>query len=125
MKKTTPFALTLSAALSAALCAAPAFAQEGVIATVAVVVAQGQDADPASVAFDALQQAKARGFDILIADTAGRLHNKTHLMQELGRGGSGVVYLALDPLLNREVAVKVPRPEVMLIGEPITLPLST
>lgn len=49
------------------------------------VVAQGQDADPASVAFDALQQAKSRGFDILIADTAGRLHTQTHLMAELGK----------------------------------------
>ena len=50
-----------------------------------VVVAQGQDADPASVAFDALQAAKSRGFDILIADTAGRLHTQTHLMAELGK----------------------------------------
>ena len=49
------------------------------------VVAQGQDADPASVAFDAIQQAKARGFDILIADTAGRLHTQTHLMAELSK----------------------------------------
>jgi fused signal recognition particle receptor len=49
------------------------------------VVAQGQDADPASVAFDALQQAKSRGFDVLIADTAGRLHTQTHLMAELGK----------------------------------------
>jgi fused signal recognition particle receptor len=49
------------------------------------VVAQGQDADPASVAFDALQQAKSRGFDILIADTAGRLHTQTHLMAELSK----------------------------------------
>ena len=38
------------------------------------VIAQGQDADPASVAFDALQAAKARGTEVLIADTAGRLH---------------------------------------------------
>jgi fused signal recognition particle receptor len=50
-----------------------------------VVVAQGQDADPASVAFDALQAAKSRGFDILIADTAGRLHTQTHLMAELSK----------------------------------------
>lgn len=40
-------------------------------------------ADPAAVAFDAYQAAKARGADFLIIDTAGRLHNKTHLMQEL------------------------------------------
>ena len=49
------------------------------------VVAQGQDADPASVAFDALQAAKARGIDVLIADTAGRLHTQQGLMAELGK----------------------------------------
>jgi fused signal recognition particle receptor len=50
-----------------------------------VVIAQGQDADPASVTFDALQAAKARGFDVLIADTAGRLHTQAGLMAELGK----------------------------------------
>ena len=49
------------------------------------VVAQGQDADAASVAFDALQSAKSRGTDVLIADTAGRLHTQTGLMNELGK----------------------------------------
>jgi fused signal recognition particle receptor len=49
------------------------------------VISQGQDADPASVAFDAMQAAKSRGFDILIADTAGRLHTQTHLMAELSK----------------------------------------
>ncbi len=49
------------------------------------VVAQGQDADPASVAFDALQAARARGTDVLIADTAGRLHTQQGLMAELGK----------------------------------------
>jgi len=49
------------------------------------VVAQGQDADAASVAFDALQAAKARGIDVLIADTAGRLHTQQGLMAELGK----------------------------------------
>jgi fused signal recognition particle receptor len=49
------------------------------------VVAQGQDADPASVAFDALQAAKSRGVDVLIADTAGRLHTQQGLMAELGK----------------------------------------
>ncbi|MBD7988279.1 signal recognition particle-docking protein FtsY [Luteimonas sp. Sa2BVA3] len=49
------------------------------------VVAQGQDADPASVAFDALQAAKARGTDVLIADTAGRLHTQQGLMAELSK----------------------------------------
>ena len=49
------------------------------------VVAQGQDADPASVAFDGLQAAKARGIDVLIADTAGRLHTQQGLMAELGK----------------------------------------
>ena len=49
------------------------------------VIAQGQDADPASVAFDALQAAKARGIEVLIADTAGRLHTQQGLMAELGK----------------------------------------
>ncbi|TYL41985.1 signal recognition particle-docking protein FtsY [Dickeya sp. ws52] len=47
------------------------------------VVAQHTGADSASVIFDALQAAKARGIDVLIADTAGRLQNKAHLMEEL------------------------------------------
>lgn len=47
------------------------------------VVAQSTGADSASVAFDALQSAKAKGMDVLIVDTAGRLHNKGHLMEEL------------------------------------------
>jgi fused signal recognition particle receptor len=50
-----------------------------------VVIAQGQNADAASVAFDALQAAKARRFDVLIADTAGRLHTQAGLMAELGK----------------------------------------
>lgn len=49
------------------------------------VIAQGQDADPASVAFDALQAARARGTEVLIADTAGRLHTQSGLMAELGK----------------------------------------
>jgi fused signal recognition particle receptor len=49
------------------------------------VVAQGQDADAASVAFDALQAAQARGIEVLIADTAGRLHTQQGLMAELGK----------------------------------------
>lgn len=47
------------------------------------VVAQGHGADSASVIFDAFESARAKGMDVLIADTAGRLHNKGHLMQEL------------------------------------------
>jgi fused signal recognition particle receptor len=47
------------------------------------VVAQHTGADSASVIFDALQAARARGVDVLIADTAGRLQNKSHLMEEL------------------------------------------
>jgi fused signal recognition particle receptor len=46
-------------------------------------VSQQAGADPASVAFDALEAAKARGTDVLILDTAGRLHNKANLMNEL------------------------------------------
>jgi fused signal recognition particle receptor len=47
------------------------------------VIKQGQGADAASVIFDALQSAQARGIDVLIADTAGRLHTQANLMDEL------------------------------------------
>jgi len=51
---------------------------------IGVEVVKGRDgADPAAVVFDALQAAKARGADYLIIDTAGRLHNKANLMEEL------------------------------------------
>ncbi len=48
-------------------------------------ISQGQGADPAAVVFDALSAAEARGCDVLIVDTAGRLHTKTSLMDELGK----------------------------------------
>jgi len=51
------------------------------------VVAQGEGADTASVIFDALTAAKSRGADVVLADTAGRLHNKTNLMEELAKVG--------------------------------------
>jgi fused signal recognition particle receptor len=47
------------------------------------VVSQGMGADPASVAFDTVQSGKAQGADVIIIDTAGRLHNKVNLMAEL------------------------------------------
>ncbi len=47
------------------------------------VIAQAQGADSASVIFDAFESAKARNIDVLIADTAGRLHTQSHLMDEL------------------------------------------
>jgi fused signal recognition particle receptor len=49
------------------------------------VISQGQDADAASVIFDALQAARSRNADVLIADTAGRLHTQGGLMDELGK----------------------------------------
>jgi fused signal recognition particle receptor len=49
------------------------------------VVAQAPGADPAAVVHDALEAAKARGFDVVIADTAGRLHTATGLMDELAK----------------------------------------
>ncbi len=47
------------------------------------IIAQHEGADPGAVVFDALQAAKARNADVLICDTAGRLHNKKNLMEEL------------------------------------------
>jgi fused signal recognition particle receptor len=49
------------------------------------IVNQGMGADPASVAFETLTQAKANGSDVVIIDTAGRLHNKINLMNELSK----------------------------------------
>ena len=49
------------------------------------IVAQGEGSDPAAVVFDAISSAKAKGSDIIIVDTAGRLHNKKHLMDELSK----------------------------------------
>jgi len=49
------------------------------------IVKNQQGSDPASVAHDACEKAKSRGFDVLIVDTAGRLHTQTHLMRELGK----------------------------------------
>jgi fused signal recognition particle receptor len=69
------------------------------------VVAQGQNADAASVAFDALQAAKARGIEVLIADTAGRLHTQQGLMAELGKIKR--VLQKLDPAAPHEVLMVI------------------
>ncbi len=49
------------------------------------IIAQPEGSDPASVVFDAIASAKAKGYDVLLCDTAGRLHNKKNLMNELGK----------------------------------------
>ena len=49
------------------------------------IVQQGMNADPASVAYDTLQSAISKGIDVVLIDTAGRLHNKIGLMNELGK----------------------------------------
>ena len=51
-------------------------------------------ADPASVVYDGIQSAKAKGSDVIIIDTAGRLHNKQNLMNELGK---------ISRIVNREL----------------------
>ena len=51
----------------------------------AAIVRQNEGADPASVVFDGIQSAKAKNTDVIIIDTAGRLHNKQNLMNELGK----------------------------------------
>lgn len=65
------------------------------------VIAQHTGADSASVLFDALQAAQSRGTDVLIADTAGRLHNKDNLMEELKKIVR--VMRKLDPSAPHEV----------------------
>ena len=69
------------------------------------VIAQGQNADAASVAFDALQAAKSRGADVLIADTAGRLHTQGGLMEELAKVRR--VLGKLDPEAPHEVLMVI------------------
>ena len=51
----------------------------------AEIVRQHEGADPAAVVYDGIQAAKARGVDLILIDTAGRLHNKANLMNELGK----------------------------------------
>lgn len=58
------------------------------------IVKHGEGADPASVLFDAIEKAKAKGMDLVICDTAGRLHNKKPLMDELSK-----IYRAIDKTL--------------------------
>jgi len=69
------------------------------------VIAQHTGADSASVIFDALQAATARGMDVLIADTAGRLHTKTNLMEELAKIAR--VMKKIDPDAPHEVMLVV------------------
>jgi fused signal recognition particle receptor len=65
------------------------------------IVSQQSGADPAAVIFDGLNAARARGIDVLIADTAGRLHTQTHLMEELKKVKR--VLTRLDPAAPHEV----------------------
>ena len=58
------------------------------------IIRQAAGADPASVVFDAISAVKSRGADVLIVDTAGRLHNKKNLMDELAK---------IDRVINREL----------------------
>ncbi len=69
------------------------------------VIAQQTGADSASVIFDALQAATARGTDVLIADTAGRLHTKANLMDELAKIAR--VMTKIDPEAPHEVMLVV------------------
>jgi fused signal recognition particle receptor len=73
------------------------------------IVKQGQGADPAAVAHDACEKARAKAFDVLIVDTAGRLHTQTHLMRELEK-------------IHRVVAKQIPGAphEVLLVLDATT-----
>lgn len=73
------------------------------------IVQQKQGTDPAAVLFDALQSAKARNADVLIVDTAGRLHNKANLMAELEK---------MKRIAGREVA-EAPH-ETLLVIDAVT-----
>ncbi len=69
------------------------------------VVAQGDGADSASVIYDAFESARARGIDVLIADTAGRLHTKSNLMEELKKVKR--VMQKIDPDAPHEIMLVV------------------
>ena len=69
------------------------------------VIAQQSGADSAAVIFDAMHAAKARGIDVLIADTAGRLHTQAHLMEELAKVGR--VIKKVDPEAPHETLLVV------------------
>jgi len=73
------------------------------------LIRQEEGSDPAAVVFDAMQAGKARGADVIICDTAGRLHNKKHLMEELAKTG-------------RVIARELPGtdPEVLLVLDATT-----
>ena len=73
------------------------------------IIKHQDNSDPASVVFDACRAAKARGTDILICDTAGRLHNKANLMQELEK-------------INRVISRELPESdkEVMIVLDAVT-----
>jgi fused signal recognition particle receptor len=69
------------------------------------IIKHNEGADPGAVVFDAVKAARARGVDVLICDTAGRLHNKTNLMNELGK-----IFKIVDrefPEAKREVLLVV------------------
>lgn len=68
------------------------------------VVRQEPGADPGAVIFDAIASARARGGDLVLADTAGRLHNKAPLMKELGKIDK-IVRARLDPAGYRKILV--------------------
>ena len=73
------------------------------------IVRHSEGADPAAVVFDAISAAKARGVDVVICDTAGRLHNKTNLMNELAK-------------INRVIDRELPRAdkETLLVLDAVT-----
>ena len=102
-----------SAGKSVLLCAADTFRAAAIEQlqvwggrTATEVIAQGQGADPSAVVFDAIHAARARQIDVLVADTAGRLHTKDNLMAELEKmrrtasrvvaGAPHEVWLVLD-----------------------------
>ncbi len=85
--------------------------------TGATVIAREQGADAAGLAFDALEQAKAAGTDVLLVDTAGRLQNRTELMEELAKvvrvirkvdaGAPHAVLLVLDATVGQNAIAQV------------------
>ena len=74
------------------------------------IIKQNEGSDPAAVVFDAISSAKARGSDVIIADTAGRLHNKKNLMDELAK---------INRIIDRELPDAAAK-EVLLVLDATT-----
>ena len=79
------------------------------------IISHNEGADPAAVVYDAVAAAKARNTDILLVDTAGRLHNKKNLMDELAK---------MRRIITRDYRRQMLRRSLYLMEQPVRMHLS-